>query len=142
MNKTSVAVTPNKPHKCQEADTVKKTRFFEAYDPQTRGEESLQSLASKHGITKRTACNWLQQRRIPGSPAYRRGRNTSQRLGRKPQLTDDQLQRLLSPLNPARNQYYKHQIQHFKLPCKTRTLQRALEKRTNHARRYKLVRVK
>jgi hypothetical protein len=138
----SPPTTPDRPLQHREADTVKKSRFFEAFDSRSHSKESLQTLATKHGITKRTACNWLQERRIQGSPAYRRSRKLSQRLGRKPKLTNDQIQRLLSPSNPTRNQPYEHQIQHFNLPCKTRALQRALQKRTNHARRYKSVRVK
>jgi transposase len=138
----SPPITPHEAIKHREADTVKKSRFFEAYDSQTRGEESLQSLASKHDIAKSTAYNWLQKRRNQGSPTYRRSRKHSTRLGRPLKLTNNQIQRLLSPSNPTRNQHYEHQIQHFNLPCKTCTLQRALQTRTKHARRYKSVRVK
>jgi transposase len=97
----SPPTTPTGATKRKEADTVKKSRFFEAYDSQTRGGESLQSLATKYGITKRTVSNWLKQRQIQGSPAYRRSRKLSKRLGRQPKLTDEQLQRLLSSSNPV-----------------------------------------
>jgi hypothetical protein len=139
----SPPTTPIKSSKRREADTVKKTRFFEAFDSQKRGEDgSLQSLAVKHGITKQTAYNWLRQRQIQGSPAYRRSRKLSKRLGRQPKLTDEQLRRLLSPSNPVRNQHYEHQIEHFGLSCGIRTLQIALRDRANHARQYKSVRIK
>jgi transposase len=85
--------TPKKTVKHREADTVKKTRFFEAYDSQTRG---IQSLALEHNITKQTTYNWLKQRQIQGSPAYRRNRKLTERLGRHPKLTNHQIQRLLS----------------------------------------------
>jgi hypothetical protein len=75
--------------------------IFEAYDSQTRGGESLQSLATNYVIIKRTASNWLKQRQTQGSPAYRRSRKLLKRLGRQPKLTDKQLQRLLSPSNPV-----------------------------------------
>ena len=138
----SPPVTPNRANKRQEHDTVKKSRFFEAYDSQTRGEQSLQSLASQQGITKSTAHDWLRKRQIQGSPAYRRSRKFSKRLGRQPKLTDEQLQRLLSPSNPVRNQHYAHQIEYFGLSCSIRTLQITLQNRTNHTRRYKSVQVK
>jgi hypothetical protein len=84
----SPPTTPNRALKHREADTVKKTRFFEAYDSQTRG---IQSLAAEHNITKQTAYKWLKQRRIQGSPAYRRSRKLSERLGRQKKITNDQI---------------------------------------------------
>jgi hypothetical protein len=138
----SPPTTPTRAIKRKEADTVKKSRFFEAYDSRTRGEDSLESLATKHGIAKRTAYKWLKKRQIQGSPAYRKTRKLSKRLGRQPKLINDQLQRLLSPSNPVRNQHYEHQIEHFGLSCGIRTLQIALRDRANHARRYKSVRIK
>jgi transposase len=85
----SLPITPLRSIKHKEADTVKKSRFFKAYDSQNG--ESLQTLATKYGITKRTACNWLNKRRIQGSTAYRRTRKLSKRLGRKPALTNKQI---------------------------------------------------
>jgi hypothetical protein len=67
------------------ADNVQKARFFEAIDSRTR-EESIPSIAIKHIISERTAYYWLRQRRIRGSPAYRRSRNISHQLGRRPNL--------------------------------------------------------
>jgi hypothetical protein len=64
----SPPTTPTKPLEHKEADTVQKSRFFEAFDSRTRSKESLRSLAIKHGITRQTACNWLKKRRIQGSP--------------------------------------------------------------------------
>jgi hypothetical protein len=141
----SPPTTPERATKRKKADTVKKSRFFEAYDSRTRAKEpiqSLESLAIEHGISKSTAHKWLRKRQIQGSPAYRRSRKLSQRLGRRSKLTNDQIQCLLLPSNPTRNQHYKHQIQHFNLSCTTRTLQQTLQTRTNHARRYKSVRIK
>ena len=70
----SPPTTPNRAIKRREADTVKKSRFFGAFDSRAREGtlESLESLAIEHGITKRTAYKWLKQRQIQGSPAYQR----------------------------------------------------------------------
>jgi transposase-like protein len=62
----SAPTTRNRASEHKEADTVKKTRFFEAYDTKTRG---IKSLATEHNITKQTAYNWLKQHQIQGSPA-------------------------------------------------------------------------
>jgi hypothetical protein len=48
----SAPTTSKRATKRIEADTVKKTRFFEAFDSHTRGEEPVESLAVKHNITK------------------------------------------------------------------------------------------
>jgi transposase-like protein len=64
----SAPVTPKRACKRQEADTVKKSRFFEAFNTRTR--ESLSSIATQHGISKRTASYWLHQHQIQGSSAY------------------------------------------------------------------------
>ena len=118
----SPPTTPNRAIKRKEADTIQKTRFFEAFDSRTCSKESLRSLAAKFDITFQTACNWLKKRQIQGSPAYRRSRKLSKRLGRRPKLTNDQIQHLLSSLNPTRNQHYSHQIQYFDLACGVSTL--------------------
>jgi hypothetical protein len=73
----SPPTTPTRAIKRKEADTVNKSRFFEVYDSRTRGEDSLESLATKHGIAKRTAYKWLKKRQIQGSPAYRKTRKLS-----------------------------------------------------------------
>ena len=135
-SKMSPPTTPNRASRHKEADTAKKTRFFEAYDSQTR---DIQSLAAEHNITKQTAYNWLKKRQIQGSPAYRK---LSKRLGRQPKLTNYQIRRLLSPSNPVRNQHYEHQIQHSELSYSVRTLQDTLHRSTNNARRYKSMQVK
>jgi hypothetical protein len=102
---------------------VQKPRFYEAFDSQTRGEDSPQSLGTKHGVAKRTTYKWLKKRQTQGSPAYRKRRKLSIRFGRQLKLTNEQLQRLLSPSNHVRKQHYEHQIEHFGLSCGIRTLQ-------------------
>jgi hypothetical protein len=54
----SPPTTPTRATKRKEADTVKKSRFFEAYDSRMRAKgpiPSLESVAIKHGISKSTA---------------------------------------------------------------------------------------
>lgn len=94
LGKMSPPTTPDRAIKHREADTVKKSRFFEAFDSRTRDEgvlQSFESLAIRYGVTKRTACNWVKKRQIQGSPAYRKSRKLSQRLNRKQKLTNDQI---------------------------------------------------
>jgi transposase len=64
----SPPTTPDKALKHREADTVKKARFFEAFDARTR--ESIRSIATRCSISERTATYWLKQHRNQGSPAY------------------------------------------------------------------------
>jgi transposase len=79
--------TPDKALKHREADTVKKARFFEAFDARTR--ESIRSIATRCSISERTATYWLKQRRNQGSPVYQRSQKLSNRLGRQLNVTKD-----------------------------------------------------
>lgn len=115
-----------------EADTIRKTRFFEAYDIQQPG-ATIAQVSEQQGVPLRTAENWLRQRRQIGIAAYRR--TGKQRSGRPPKVTNPQLDQLLDRSNPVRDQHYECQIQHFNLDCSKRTLQRALQPR--QARRYR-----
>jgi transposase len=54
----SPPTTPDKALKHREADTVKKSRFFEAFDARTY--ESIRSIATRFGISERTATYWLK----------------------------------------------------------------------------------
>jgi hypothetical protein len=85
----SPSTTPPTAVRRAEADTIKKSRFFEALDSRTG--ETIRSIVTRYGIPPRTANYWVQQRDIQGSPAYRRTRKLSYRLGRKSKLTDTQL---------------------------------------------------
>ena len=82
--------TPPRPIERREANTIKRTRFFEAYDRKSRS-DTIKSIALQHDIRPRTAEYWLRQRRIQGSPAFRRTRKQSTRLGRNYILTKPQL---------------------------------------------------
>lgn len=68
------------------------------------------------------------------------------RLGQPYNVSDQQIQALLSPSNPVRSLPYDAQIEYHHLPLHgkhaERTLQTNLQKRTNGARRYKKTKVK
>ncbi|KAL2044773.1 hypothetical protein N7G274_002548 [Stereocaulon virgatum] len=81
-----------------EADTVKKTRFFDAFDARFKdGATPLRSICNDlQGITP-TAQRWLRQRNLIGQNAYRRTRKISLRLGRPFSVSQNQLEMLISP---------------------------------------------
>ena len=118
-------------------DTVKKLRFFNAYD--ARGPtDSLRSIAREYAPSLSTAHRWLKERNQLGSPAHRRTRKLSVRLGRRPAVSKEQCETLVSPSkNPVRDQLYEAQIEYHNLHVHPRTLQRRLRQTTNNAQRYK-----
>ncbi len=123
--------------KAGEADTIKRTRFFNAYDDHYTY-QSLRSIAADSGTTVSSAHRWLQQRDALGSPAYRRTRKRSSYLGRRSRVSKEQCQMLVSPSrNSVRNQSYEAQIRYHKLGVKKRQLQRRLKACTNGAQMYK-----
>lgn len=121
----------------REASTIKKTRFFDAFDARFQN-ESTRSICRDLKVDPKTGRRWLQQRREIGQKAYRRTRNTSLRLGRPFSVTEKELQMLISPSkNPVRNQAYEAQIAYHKIPLRKRALQQNLTHRTSGSRRYK-----
>lgn len=132
---------PSRPRAC-ESDTPKTNRFFQAYDTRDAS-ESITSISKDIGITHPTGLKWLRERELLGSPAYRRTRKMSLKLGRRPKVSKEPCQMLVSPSrNPVRNQLYEAQIQYYNLPVKKRALQRQLLKNTQGARRYKQAYIK
>ncbi len=132
---------PNQSPVRTEADIIKRARFFEAWDSRPPN-QSIRAFAKLHGFSFSTTRYWVRQRQSLGSLAYRRTRKRSTRLGRKRKISDKDINKLLSPSNPVRKQHYEHQIDHFNLNCKPRTVQRTLHFYTKGARRFKAVRVK
>jgi transposase len=116
----------------READTIRKTRFFEAYDGRQPG-DTIDTIAKAQGVNRWAADTWLRQRRAIGIAAYRR--TGKHRSGRPKKITDAQVNQLLDNNNPVRTQHYECQMQHFNIHGTTRTLQRALQPR--QAQRYK-----
>jgi len=129
-------VTPERVLKHIEFNTIKKTRFFNAFD--SRNGASLRSISKAQHIDEKTGRRWLKERETLGSVAYRSSRKRSLKLGRPSKLTQEQCQQLINPSqNPVRNQQYEAQIEYHHLNVVKRTLQRSLLRYTNKARRYK-----
>lgn len=124
-----------------QADTVKKCRFYGAIDERERG-ETIKSIAKAQDIPYSTAKRWLHERRIHGDAAYRRTRKLSQRIGRPSKVSDEAIQRLVSPSNPVRRLHYEDQMEFHDIHCHPRTLRKNLVKRANGARRFKAVKVR
>lgn len=124
----------------KEADTTKRTRFYDAFDTKVTG-QSLRALCKHHHIGESTGRYWLRQRQILGSPAYRHTRQLSTHLGQPLKVTDAQLRRLLDDkTNPVRDEPLSVQIAHHNLNISERQLQNRL--RAFHAQMYKAVYVR
>lgn len=116
------AFTPERTIERCEHSTRKRIRFFEAYDTRYPA-ESLPALAAEKHIPQRTASRWVRERTQIGSPAYRRTRKRSEKLGRREKVLKETYKILVSPSrNPVRDQLYKAQIEYFNLPIKKRAL--------------------
>ena len=122
--------------------TRRRTRFFDAWDSREPG-TSLRQFCTVHQPDLGTASRWLHQRDVLGSPAYHRTRRLSNKLGRRPIVSEEQCKMLVSPSrNPVRDQAYEAQIEHHQLGCKKRSLQARLKKCTKGGQRYKMAYVK
>ncbi len=127
--------TPKKePGRC-ERDTLHRARFFEAYDrklPST----SFNSLCKREGISipPSTGRLWLRQRDIQGSPALRRTRKQSSRLGRNQKICASNLDRLIDLNDPIHTAPPEAQIEQLGLNCTTRTLRSNLRNRKDAGR--------
>ena len=129
--------TPDRETNPGDYDTIKKTRFFEAWDSRTPS-KSLRKITSLQGIDKKTGSNWLKQRRELGSAAYRRSRPRSEVLGRRSRIQKKHTKTLVNhEKNPVRGECLKVQIEYFNLRISARQLQRRLDVLTNGARMYK-----
>jgi hypothetical protein len=133
---------PPGPSEGIEADTIKKTRFFQAYDKEYTS-KSLRAIARDESTTERTARRWLKQRENIGSLAYRYTRKLSKKLGRPSKVTKSMCKILVDPAkNPIRNQPYEAQITYYKIPVQRRQLRRKLVEHTYGGRIYKAAFVK
>ncbi|KAH8749406.1 hypothetical protein F5882DRAFT_82402 [Hyaloscypha sp. PMI_1271] len=84
-----------------QANTIKKGRFFNAWDTRD-STDTLGAICKATDTTQITARRWLKQREQIGSPALRRTRKLSNRLGRKSKVSDETYKMLVSPSrNPS-----------------------------------------
>ena len=125
-----------------QADTIKKARFFNAWDARDTT-KPMRSILEATDTTKPTALRRLKQRDELGTPALRRTRKLSDRLGRKSRISDETCKMLVSPSrNPVRDQLYEAQIEYHHLPIKARQLKTRLKQATKGGRRFKMASVK
>jgi hypothetical protein len=116
----------------------KRVRFYDAWDYRSPT-RTLKALEREFGLTHPNGQRWLDQRAQYSSPAYRRTRSLSDKLGRRPKVLAETCKMLVSPLrNPVRKQQYEAQIEYYKLPVKKRALQARLKACTNRGQRYKM----
>jgi hypothetical protein len=88
--RSSGPVTPQKTKADHSVySTRSRVRFFDAYDAREPG-TSLRQFCQDHDPDLGTASRWLRQRATLGSPAYRRTRKLSDRLGRRPIVSEEQ----------------------------------------------------
>ena len=119
-----------------EYDTVKKTRFYDAYDERFP-RESLRSISRSENVPESSARKLLQQRKLLGSLVYRKARPQSHNLGRHEIVSEDTYRMLVSTSNPVRDQPYEVQIESHHLPIKKRALQAGLKRNIKGGRRFK-----
>ena len=124
--KTARPTTPIKKLDNTEADTIRKTRFFEGHDHR-KPSESITQIGLKYGVKSSTTSEWLKDRASRGTQAYRRRCPKAQGLGRKYKVSDETIRMLMDPKrNPVRHLPLDRQIAHHQLGICVRTLQRRL----------------
>jgi hypothetical protein len=118
--------TPDR-RKKQEYDTIRRIRFFDAFDSKENG-QTLAEICRQSDIDlpTRTARYWLQQRSQLGSPALRRTRRLSTGLGAPRKLGSIDLHPILEAGHPLHCEPYEAIIEALHLPVSTRTLQKEL----------------
>lgn len=140
--RTTRITPPPGPSEGHEADTVKKCRFYDAWD-KDHNEKSIRQICREIGTSEGTGRLWNKQRESLGSLAYRSLRKRSTKLGRPSKVTKSMCKMLVDPAkNPVRDQLYEAQIKHHHLPVGKRQLQRKLKEHTNGGQRYKCAFVK
>ena len=86
--------TPNKRKRKSEhpvPDTIKRARFFEAFDTRERGQSLREFVKEYPGrVPLSTADRWLCLRDEIGDTAYRTTRKRSHKLGRKSRVPKEQ----------------------------------------------------
>ena len=116
--------TPPTSPKRQEYDTIRRVRFFNAFDRKKKSTSlGLVCRRPKINIPTSTARTWLKKREILGSPALRRTRRTGSRIGPKPLVSAAILETITDQENPIHEKSYEEQVQELGLACKPSTLQ-------------------
>ncbi|KAF2184783.1 hypothetical protein K469DRAFT_688400 [Zopfia rhizophila CBS 207.26] len=135
----AVPSTPKRSSRPAPPDTWRRARFFNDYD-EHHNDEPVQDIATRHGIGRRTAFNWLAERRIYSSPvAVHRMRRVKaedkgHKLGRLFKIPQDTLDKMCkAATNPVRWKPLSMQRLYWEIPTTVRTLQWNLKKRKKGA---------
>lgn len=145
MSTSSIPSTPKRRHTKtdrREYDTLKKARFFDAFDRRKLEGKTAKQIYREKDVPKRTAENWLRIRKELGSKAERHTRKLSDKLGRKGKLSPELCKWLCTIENKYRDWPLEAQIEKHDLKVHFRTLQRSLRKHISNARMHKKPRVK
>jgi hypothetical protein len=101
--------TPTKPKRA-EYDTIRRTRFFDAYDAAKPILNFTQFCKQRDiALPRNTAQKWLDQRKQLGRDAYRRPRHRSKAFGRPCTLNENDVQSLLDQNHPLHDKDYEQQ---------------------------------
>jgi len=109
----TIKMTPSTPlnsPKRQEYDTTKRARFFDAWDDKENNVgvgQICRKLDFK--LPPSTARRWIKERDIQGSPAIRRTRKQSSRLGRPAKVSAADLEQLTNQQDPIDEEPYEIQ---------------------------------
>jgi hypothetical protein len=116
--------TPSNSPERGEYDTIKRARFFDAYDSK-ENDVGVARLCRKldFNLPPSTARLWLNQRDLLGSPALRRTRRLANRLGRKSKVSASDLKALINQEDPIHKAPYKDQAETLDGDPAARTLQ-------------------
>jgi hypothetical protein len=100
--------TPPTSPKRQEYDTIRRMRFFDAFDRKKKS-TSLGSVCRRPQISipTSTARTWLKKRETLGSPALRRTRKIGSTTGPKPLISAAILATITDQLNPIHTKSYE-----------------------------------
>ncbi|KAK5042873.1 hypothetical protein LTR84_012423 [Exophiala bonariae] len=128
--------TPPITLQAKEADTLKKTRFFDAFDAQT-ADLKIRPIARATGIPYPTARRWLRQRRQLGSSAYRHTRQLSTHLGRPSSVTENEIRALLQAPQEVRLQPLAAQLTIYNINLSVRQAQWKIKEYSKNAQKYK-----
>jgi hypothetical protein len=116
--------TPPTSPKRGEFNTIQRARFFNAFDSKENdaGLARVCKTLDFH-LPPSTARRWLKERDIQGSPALRRTRKQSFRLGRKSKVSASDIIKLTNQQDPIHEEPYEIQAQTLPSQPSARTLQ-------------------
>jgi hypothetical protein len=116
--------TPPQSPKFHEYDTIKRSRFFDAYDSK-ENDGSLSKLCKTldFNLPPSTARTWLKKREILGDQARRRTRKISSRLGRKSKVSASDIDKLTNQEDPIHQEPYENQAKTLNGKPSAHTLQ-------------------